>query len=304
MPVRTVPARWPARPPFGRSRRSAADPATRRSGSRPAGPGGRRGRRTARPRWRWTTSATTLRAEAWGPGRRARPRRRPGAARARPGRRRRSPAPPGRRIGSPAGSPASGSRGRGAVLEALVPAILEQKVTGEEARRALVRARPASTASRRPARRSCGLRLPPAPATLAALPYYAYHPFGVERRRADLIRRVAARAAWFEAIVGPAARRGVRPADGRSGDRAVDGRRGRRPGARRRRRGERRRLPPAEPRGVRAGRRAARRPTPGCSSCSSRTAASARGSSGSLELSGIRVPRYGPRLAFRRIEES
>ena len=39
------------------------------------------------------------------------------------------------------------------------------------------------------------------PATLAALPYYAYHPFGVERRRAELIRRVTARAAWFEAIV-------------------------------------------------------------------------------------------------------
>ena len=42
---------------------------------------------------------------------------------------------------------------------------------------------------------------PPTPATLAALPYYAYHPFGIERRRAELIRRVASRAAWFEAIV-------------------------------------------------------------------------------------------------------
>ena len=45
------------------------------------------------------------------------------------------------------------------------------------------------------------LRLPPAPATLAALPYFAYHPFGVEQRRAELIRRVAARAAWFEEII-------------------------------------------------------------------------------------------------------
>ena len=41
---------------------------------------------------------------------------------------------------------------------------------------------------------------PRTPSILAGLPYYAYHPFGVERRRADLIRRVASRAAWFEAI--------------------------------------------------------------------------------------------------------
>jgi 3-methyladenine DNA glycosylase/8-oxoguanine DNA glycosylase len=46
-----------------------------------------------------------------------------------------------------------------------------------------------------------GLRLLPEPAILARLPYYAYHPLGLERRRADLIRTIAARAAWFEAIV-------------------------------------------------------------------------------------------------------
>jgi 3-methyladenine DNA glycosylase/8-oxoguanine DNA glycosylase len=88
----------------------------------------------------------------------------------------------------------------GAILESLVPAILEQKVIGEEARRALsglVRLH-GETA---PGPAELGLRLPPAPATLAALPYYAFHPLGVERRRAELIRRVAARAAWFEAIV-------------------------------------------------------------------------------------------------------
>ena len=88
----------------------------------------------------------------------------------------------------------------GAVIECLVPAILEQKVIGAEARRALFElvrrhGEPA------PGPVELGLRLPPAPATLAALPYYAYHPFGVERRRAELIRRVTARAAWFEAIV-------------------------------------------------------------------------------------------------------
>lgn len=87
----------------------------------------------------------------------------------------------------------------GAVLESLVPAVLEQKVIGQEARRAwfeLVRRYGESA----PGPPELGLRLPPAPATLAALPYFAFHPLGVERRRADLIRRVAARAAWFEAI--------------------------------------------------------------------------------------------------------
>jgi 3-methyladenine DNA glycosylase/8-oxoguanine DNA glycosylase len=88
----------------------------------------------------------------------------------------------------------------GAVLESLVPAILEQKVIGEQARHALfelvrVHGEPA------PGPADWRLRLPPAPEALAALPYYAFHPFGVERRRAELIRRVAARAAWFEAIV-------------------------------------------------------------------------------------------------------
>ena len=98
-----------------------------------------------------------------------------------------------------------------AVLESLVPAILEQKVIGEEARRALfglvrLHGEPAPGPPER------GLRLPPRPETLAALPYYAYHPLGVERRRADLIRRVAARAAWFEADQRAVARRRLRAA--------------------------------------------------------------------------------------------
>jgi 3-methyladenine DNA glycosylase/8-oxoguanine DNA glycosylase len=88
----------------------------------------------------------------------------------------------------------------GATLESLLPAILEQKVTGQEAHRAwfgLIRAygEPA------PGPPEWRLRIGPSPATLAGLPYYAYHPFGVERRRAELIRRVAARASWLEAIV-------------------------------------------------------------------------------------------------------
>jgi 3-methyladenine DNA glycosylase/8-oxoguanine DNA glycosylase len=86
----------------------------------------------------------------------------------------------------------------GAVLGSLVPAILEQKVTGHEASRAwqgIVRAH-GEPAPGPPT----ALRVGPSAATLAALPYHAWHRFGVERRRAELIRRVASRAAWFEAI--------------------------------------------------------------------------------------------------------
>ena len=89
------------------------------------------------------------------------------------------------------------------------------------------------TVSPRRDRPSLGLRLPPTPEPWPRLPYYAFHPFGVERRRAELIRRVAARAAWFEAIVDAADRGGLRSADRDARDRPVDRRRGRRPGARR-----------------------------------------------------------------------
>jgi 3-methyladenine DNA glycosylase/8-oxoguanine DNA glycosylase len=83
----------------------------------------------------------------------------------------------------------------GAIFEALLPAIIEQKVVAEEARRsyrALIRNHG------EPAPGPADLRLAPAPATLAALPYFAFHPLGMERRRADTIRRAATRAARLE----------------------------------------------------------------------------------------------------------
>ena len=85
----------------------------------------------------------------------------------------------------------------GRVLHALVPSILEQKVTGTEAFRAyaaLLRTHGDAAPGSGP-----GLLLPPAPAVLAGLPYHAFHPLGVERRRAEVIRRAAARSAWLEA---------------------------------------------------------------------------------------------------------
>jgi 3-methyladenine DNA glycosylase/8-oxoguanine DNA glycosylase len=86
----------------------------------------------------------------------------------------------------------------GAVMEALVPAILEQKVTGREA---FTSFRGLVVAHGEPAPGPLGLRLPPDPARLAALPYFAFHPIGVERRRADTVRLAASRAAWLEATV-------------------------------------------------------------------------------------------------------
>ena len=87
----------------------------------------------------------------------------------------------------------------GAVMEALVPAILEQKVTGREASRAY---RGLIRRFGEPAPGPLGLHLPPAAETLAALPYHALHPLGVEQRRADVIRRAARVAAWLEEAVG------------------------------------------------------------------------------------------------------
>lgn len=77
----------------------------------------------------------------------------------------------------------------GAVAEALVPVILEQRVTGGEARRSygsIVRTwgEPAPG----PADLVAGLMVPPDPVILARTPAWAFHPHGVERKRADAIR--------------------------------------------------------------------------------------------------------------------
>ncbi len=79
----------------------------------------------------------------------------------------------------------------GAVTEALIPTVLEQKVTGVEARRSyhqLIRRWSG------PAPGPGGLWLPPDPAVVADLPYYELHLVGVERKRADTLRRVSAHA--------------------------------------------------------------------------------------------------------------
>ena len=82
-----------------------------------------------------------------------------------------------------------------AVVEALVPTILEQKVVGLEAKRSYARlVRALSGPAPGPGR----LLLPPEPARLAATPYYAFHPFGIERRRADTVRTACRHARRLE----------------------------------------------------------------------------------------------------------
>jgi 3-methyladenine DNA glycosylase/8-oxoguanine DNA glycosylase len=91
----------------------------------------------------------------------------------------------------------------GAVLEALVPAVLEQKVTGTEAWRGF-RGLVWRWGERAPGPHGLGprgLRLQPTAAAIEAIPYHALHPLGIERRRADLVRRVASHAIRLEEIV-------------------------------------------------------------------------------------------------------
>jgi len=82
-----------------------------------------------------------------------------------------------------------------AVVEALVPTVLEQKVQGVMARRSysrLVR----TLGERAPG--PVPLLLPPEPARIAALPYHVFHRFNVERRRAETVRLVARHARRLE----------------------------------------------------------------------------------------------------------
>lgn len=88
----------------------------------------------------------------------------------------------------------------GAVVEALIPTVLEQKVAGREARRSyqeLVLA--LGTSAPGPAGER-GMRVPPTPAVLASTPSWAMHPFGIERRRAETLSRVGAAAHHLERV--------------------------------------------------------------------------------------------------------
>ena len=163
----------------------------------------------------------------------------------------------------------------------LVPAILEQKVTGQAARRAwlgLIRAHgepapgpPELAPPARPGRRRSWPASPTTPTTRSGSSSAARTSSGGSRPGRPGSRRSSTSRSHD----------GLRAADGRARDRAVDRGRGRRPGAGRPGRGQRRRLPPAEPRRLRARPRAARHGRPDARAARAVPRASGRASSGS-----------------------
>lgn len=105
-----------------------------------------------------------------------------------------------------------------AVVEALVPSVIEQKVTGLEAKRSYAQVvrrfgEPAPGPFPGPSPGGLplapgagpgfhpGLLLPPCPKRLAATPSYVLHPLGLERKRADTIRHACARARRVEEAI-------------------------------------------------------------------------------------------------------
>jgi len=79
----------------------------------------------------------------------------------------------------------------GLFFHRLLRAILEQKVTGIEAFRAY---RKIARQFGEPAPGPADLLLPPDPAAIAATPYWAFHPLGVEQRRTQTLLRAATEA--------------------------------------------------------------------------------------------------------------
>jgi 3-methyladenine DNA glycosylase/8-oxoguanine DNA glycosylase len=85
-----------------------------------------------------------------------------------------------------------------AVFEAIVPAVLGQKVTGVESRRSYERMVDAlGEAAPGPVR----LTVPPSARVLARTPYWTFHTFGIERRRADVIIGAARSAGRLEETI-------------------------------------------------------------------------------------------------------
>ena len=86
----------------------------------------------------------------------------------------------------------------GRLSDALVPIVLAQRVTNEEAVRGYnLLSRRCSEPAPGPNRR---LYLPPEPARLVSLPMHEFRRFGVEASRASTIREVATRAATIDAL--------------------------------------------------------------------------------------------------------
>jgi 3-methyladenine DNA glycosylase/8-oxoguanine DNA glycosylase len=85
----------------------------------------------------------------------------------------------------------------GRVLDALIPAVLSQRVTGFEAKRSF---RQLVERWGEPAPGPTGLVLGPRPEVIAELGYYDLHVIGMEKKRADALQRVCAHAHRLEQV--------------------------------------------------------------------------------------------------------
>jgi len=85
----------------------------------------------------------------------------------------------------------------GLVFDALLPAVLEQKITGQEAFRAYRRL---ILTHGTPAPGPTGLHVPPPAAVVARLPSWTFPQLGIEPRRGALLRRLAAEAERVERL--------------------------------------------------------------------------------------------------------
>jgi 3-methyladenine DNA glycosylase/8-oxoguanine DNA glycosylase len=83
----------------------------------------------------------------------------------------------------------------GLVTETLLRTVVGQVVTGREAKRSYARM---TRATGEPAPGPHGLVLPPDPAVIGRLAYHRFHPWGIERRRAETLIRVAKAAPRME----------------------------------------------------------------------------------------------------------
>ena len=84
------------------------------------------------------------------------------------------------------------------VFEALVPVVLAQKVTSVEAHHSYQHL---MSSLGEPAPGPARLMVPPSAAVLSRTPYWTFHRFGVERRRAEVVIRAARSASRLEEVV-------------------------------------------------------------------------------------------------------
>src|SRR5262249_18342946 len=89
----------------------------------------------------------------------------------------------------------------GAVIETLIPTVISQRLTSIEAHRSWSKlVRQLSEPAPGPGKEN-NLYLPPTPEKLAGLASWAFHRLGIERKRAETIRRIGCHAKALQATI-------------------------------------------------------------------------------------------------------